>query len=601
MSRSNLSSHSKSQPWMYPSFVEARDPLAYRAGVQTGRAVKKAKPHLKHAVSAAKAAPAEIRTTAQDTVDTFKIQGVLTAIKALDTYDAAKPHIERKRNAARERAIDHIANGIDKGFRAKEKATSALEKLRYRRDKAADFITGRSMMARVVSIQEVKPEKVKEPHVSLRQVLGKPPKQPKERRTKPAPVVAPTPVFSPITREASRSRRSSLRTVGATAVALGALAALLASPDSSPSSAAQIVQVPEVATPDTPKRPATVMDSSLLGTWSAPRAEDRVIYNALPVPTINAVDYAARLEQAQAAAQQARYDQYEIERARTLAAATRVPYVSTPDQTSTYNAVIQAEMDDIRRIANTVAHEQAEKERYVAERAQRVGELQPGQQIGTIRLVQTGEAPGVGAPTGTRIVEHPVMVGMYDPSRIAGAVPTAQEIDQGANDTLDYGGVIQLFGGSVPGIDVEGSPYNTLPQVVTLHHLTPLNPAEGTSSTNPTEGLRWPEKTTIADPEAGIRGDTLIFTVGDELRIYEAIDQQIVDTKAPNHAEETRLIYGTEVYDASVFRVVTCYQSEEELSRATPGDIPAADDRFVTYFKQIGTLDLDNVSSMVPR
>jgi hypothetical protein len=299
--------------------------------------------------------------------------------------------------------------------------------------------------------------------------------------------------------------------------------------------------------------------------WSAPRAESRVVDNAPPIPVLadrapGAVNYRQIMESG----------------------------VKTPSVPASYLDSVsgQGEAAEVARLA-AAARETAERDRYFAERAEKIGQLQPGQQIGTLRMVQTGESTEVGAPAGINIIEHAIRVGYYDPANLSAARPKAWEIDGGMKQALGEGAAIHTYGGSVPGIDDLGSKYAE-PTIIAMHHLTPVNDP---AYPGKTEAFRWPEKTVIADPEKGIKGDTLTMTVGDTMTIYEAVAEQLIDTTVSNSIDA--LDFGDmNKYLSESFILYNCAQDPEELAKAAPGTIPEADNRYAILWKEVVAIDL---------
>jgi hypothetical protein len=476
--------------------------------------IKIEKPARQPRSAALKSGAREIKTAAEDTVDAVKVAGLLTAVRAVQRYDDVKPKAEQRKQAINDKAYSLAERTVWRAYDIKDAATSKLDTLRNRRARVADFITGRSLMARVASVEPVKVREPKIPTVPLSKVIGNKPKTPK----------------SPVRHEARRTRRPVLRT----AAAVAALSLTAANFNFAEANNQDPVTQEELS-PHAPylrevkiaNRPASVMDSSLTSTWSAPRAEERVVYNALPVPSINAVDYATRITQARDAAEQNRYNTFEISRADTLRDVLRQPYVSIPAEVSTYNAASRAEMNEIQRIAEA-AQEQAEMQRVAAEREAAVAQIQPGQLMATLSFTQTGEAEG--APAGTYTNFHGVRAGV--PQTTPGSASTAFEFDMGLPDILDNGFGMYLST-QVPDLDTGKETTNAEMPIVILGHNQstindPLNP-------DSTEAFRYPDKTVFRNPETGERGDMLTLTLADgSIRQYEAVSRAIVDINDPD-------------------------------------------------------------------
>ncbi len=160
-----------------------------------------------------------------------------------------------------------------------------------------------------------------------------------------------------------------------------------------------------------------------------------MVYNALPVPSINAVDYATNLAaRAKAEALQQQYRTYEVARAQNR---TAVPAPTT--MLDTY--VGWGEQAEISRLA-AQAEAAAEMLRVAAEREAAVAQIQPGQLMATLTMTQTGEAEG--APAGPYTNYHGVRAGM--PELAPNTAATAYDFDLGLDNILESGFGMYLTG-----------------------------------------------------------------------------------------------------------------------------------------------------------
>ncbi len=267
-------------------------------------------------------------------------------------------------------------------------------------------------------------------------------------------------------------------------------------------------------------RPTSVMDSNITSTWSAPRAEERVVYNALPVPSINAVDYATnQAAQAKAEAMQQQYRAYELARAQNR---TSVPAPTT--MLDTY--VGWGEQTEIKRLA-AQAEAAAEMQHIAAEREAAVAQIEPGQVMATLTMTQTGEAEG--APAGPYTNFHGVRAGM--PELAPNTAATAYDFDLGLDSILGSGFGMYLST-QVPSLDTGKETVNAdRPIVILGHNQTPIeDPLNPQSS----EAFRYPDKTKFRNEETGERGDIWTLTMDDgTIRQYEAVTSAVVDINDP--------------------------------------------------------------------
>lgn len=556
----------------------SKNTAAYRAGMHTARAAKSSK----RAVATARA---DTQSVAGDVSMGLRL-AANNSLRGLSesansgsakSKEAARTVKSKSVNAAR-----LAKNGLKEGVKS---AKLAAEKMSAREAEAGRQISamaGEAMMAKVLSTSN-----------EAKAVAGE---HRKQRRLHPN-------FKNPLSKllEFSRSR-----TVRGAALAGLALVTTATSSERVPTNHKDTAPIAAAAPTATPRprhsapSPASSpsLSYSLPSTeWSAPRAEDRVTVNAPSTPnlvSIPLVDRIARQQDAARQAEAARYSQFEVNRANNLSDLSITPPTASPSILDSYQG--WGEQAEINRLA-AEATQQFEMNQYWAERAERIGMLQPGQQIGTIKLIQTGESDDPLAPQGKHIVEHAIRVGYYDANSLSGEIPTASEVDGGMKKALNQGAAIHTYGGFVPGID-QLSRFNQQPTILGLHHLTPV---QDSAFPEQTEGFRWPEKTKIANPETGERGDILMMTVGETEVVYQAIAQRLIDTTVEGNQQEAELAFGTDEFGPEILRIYNCSQSAEELENALPGTIPAADHRYMVYFAPIATIDLATTSAIQNR